>query len=143
MKINAPQSTSKVNKNSKTKKSGSSSGASFSSMVQNSDTSETSQSSGASGAQAVAGVFAVQDIASSTDAPKKQAVKRANDILEDLEEIRMGILSGTLSTKTLTNLSERLKQQQEGLNDPDLKEIVAEIELRALIELAKRGVVLD
>lgn len=144
MKINSTQSTSKISKGSKAKKSSSTSGASFSSMIdQTGEASSAENATGISAASSIAGVFAVQELEPSTEGTKKKAVARAQDILEDLEEIKMGILSGGLSTAVLKNLTERLKQQQETTEDAALQEIIAEVELRALVELAKRGIILD
>lgn len=67
----------------------------------------------------------------------RQARRRGEDLLDRLEELRLAILLGTLSRGTLERLSAMLAIRQDSVNDPRLAEVLAEIELRAAVELAK------
>ena len=67
-------------------------------------------------------------------------VSRAPDVtrmLDKLEEIRLGLLLGTIPQSRLEQLAHLVRAQREQVNDPKLTAILDEIELRAAVELAK------
>ena len=68
---------------------------------------------------------------------RKKLVKRGNQLLEKLEDIRDGLLAGYISTDKLIEISRMIKEPQFASSDPKLQEIMAEIELRVEVELAK------
>jgi hypothetical protein len=70
---------------------------------------------------------------------RRRALQRGEDLLDQLERIRMGLLSGTLSREQLRRIGLLLEERRESLDDPALAEVLAEIELRAAVELAKFG----
>lgn len=70
---------------------------------------------------------------------RRRAVKRGEDILERLDEIRHGLLIGSIPGERLTQLLAIVRGQQGRVTDPRLREVLAEIELRASVELAKLG----
>ena len=59
------------------------------------------------------------------------------DLLERLDQLRLGILAGVFSKDRLAELAHKLRERQKETDDPKLNEIVKEIELRAEVELAK------
>ena len=65
---------------------------------------------------------------------------RAEDMLDILEDVRKGILLGVVSMANLKNLAGLARDQQNKTDDPRLNDILADIELRAEVELAKYGV---
>jgi hypothetical protein len=67
---------------------------------------------------------------------RKKAVLRGKSMLDLLDKVKLGVLDGTLSPATLESLSAAVAQR-EGTDDPALDGIMAEIELRAEVELAK------
>jgi hypothetical protein len=69
----------------------------------------------------------------------KKAKKRAADLLDHLDKIRAGLLSGELPQSTLQQLAQAIAAQREKGIDPRLAEILDEIDLRAQVELAKLG----
>ena len=70
---------------------------------------------------------------------RKKALKRADDMLDILEELRMGLLNGHVSETRLNQLS-RLASSHHGMaNNTRLAELLDGIELRAQVELAKLG----
>lgn len=69
---------------------------------------------------------------------KRKIVKRADAMLDLLEQMKVDLLSGGLNPARLTQLM-RLIQQAKLRGDPELDAIVADIELRARVELAKTG----
>lgn len=70
-------------------------------------------------------------------AKQKQLVKRAESLIEKLEEIRNGFLVGYMSKDMLIDVSRFLKLQKIDVDDSYLTELVSEIELRVEVELAK------
>jgi hypothetical protein len=85
-------------------------------------------------------VVNVQEI-SGEDAGNSGTKKRAHQILDRLEDVRMGLLMGQISKSDLMALSEILKAARETAVDPNLLELLDDIELRAKIELAKLDVI--
>lgn len=69
----------------------------------------------------------------------KKAKKRAADLLDHLDEVRAGLLSGELPNSVLRQLSHTIASHREAALDPKLAEILDEIDLRAQVELAKLG----
>ena len=69
---------------------------------------------------------------------KRKAVKRAESMLDTLEEIKADLLAGDVSEGRLNKLL-ALVQQAKMRSDPSLDALIADIELRALVELAKTG----
>jgi hypothetical protein len=70
-------------------------------------------------------------------AGRRRACRRGEELLDLLEDLRFAILLGTLSRDRLERLSVLLGAQRETVNEPRLAEVLAEIELRAAVELAK------
>lgn len=70
---------------------------------------------------------------------RRRAVRRGSSTLDALDALKLGVLSGQLDTAAL----DRLKSASVGLagasGDPRLDGVLAEIELRAAVELAKLG----
>lgn len=87
---------------------------------------------------AASALLAVQEIDDPL-AGRRQAMKRGEDILERLDEIRHGLLIGAIPSERLNQLLAIVRGQQDRVTDPRLREVLAEIELRAAVELAKLG----
>lgn len=68
---------------------------------------------------------------------ESKARKRASDLLEHLEKVRLGLLAGALSKDVLSQLAYTVSTHREKVMDPKLVEILDEIDLRAQVELAK------
>lgn len=140
MEVKGPSGPSKTEKTSKTKKSGSSGAAgAFSALIGGAD--ETGGAAGVGTTHAVTGLDAIL-MAQSIDGDearkaKKQAVNRGNDILDSLNELRVGLLTGTLSGNRITRLRNLIDQHRGMVDDPKLIQILDEIDLRAAVELAK------
>ncbi len=67
----------------------------------------------------------------------KQAVRQGKSMIDALEDIRYGLLGGTLPISTLARLEGLVQQQRATTSDPRLQSILDDIELRAAVELAK------
>jgi hypothetical protein len=89
--------------------------------------------------QAVATVdnlFVLQEVADGLTG-RRRAVQRGNTLLDRLDDIRIGLLTGSLPRGQLETLR-RMAQERDDLgNDPQLAAILDEIELRVAVELAK------
>ncbi len=69
----------------------------------------------------------------------KKARKRASDLLDHLDQVKVGLLTGELPRSTLQQLAHTISLHREQALDPKLAEILDEIDLRAQVELAKLG----
>lgn len=69
---------------------------------------------------------------------RRKAVRRANLLLDALEEIKADLLAGRVGEGRL-NRAIALLQQAKTQIEPALEAIVADIELRVRVELAKLG----
>ncbi len=93
---------------------------------------------GAVGLSGVSTVLALQGTPDSTERRARQrAVQRADAMLDDLEEIRLGLLLGAIPRARLEQLAQLVRVRREQVDDPKLMAILDEIELRAAVELAK------
>ena len=70
---------------------------------------------------------------------RRKAVKRGRSALDALDALKLGLLSGTLDTGALARLKSVAAGLAESTGDPGLDTVLAEIELRVEVELAKIG----
>jgi class II flagellar assembly regulator FliX len=68
---------------------------------------------------------------------KRRAVKRGGIALDMLDELKIEVLAGTLGPATLTRLKAATAGLRDGSGDPGLDAVLAEIELRVEVEIAK------
>lgn len=92
--------------------------------------------SNAGATTSVGALLAVQEVSDATDR-KKQGYTRGRDLLQELEQIRLGLLLGTVPRARLESLMRMLKARRGDYSDAGLNEIISEIEVRAAVELAK------
>jgi Class II flagellar assembly regulator len=119
-------------------KSASSSGAKFSIPADSSDVSTTSNVASSSPITSIDAIMALQGVEDPVTGNKK-AVSRGQDLLERLEEIRHGLLIGSIPVERLQQLQVTLSNMDVKADDPQLTEIIGDIEVRAAVELAKLG----
>jgi hypothetical protein len=107
---------------------GGASGARFSQLL----------SGGAGRAEATAAPLAIQ---ADGDAPqrRRRQMQRGYRLLDDLDRIKAALLSGAVPTSELLRLAAALGEAREQSGDPGLDEVLAHIDLRAQVELAKLG----
>ncbi len=98
-------------------------------------------------AQSIAQVDALLAIQGAEDptagASRKRMRQRADDLLDELERIRMAMLSGNLTIGHMIDIADVVASHREKIMDPGLTAIMDEIDLRAQVELAKMRVALD
>jgi hypothetical protein len=99
--------------------------------------------SGPASLGAVDALLALQETAASDDAlhaPRRRAaIRRGEEMLDILDDIKLSLLMGQLPKSKLSRLLAVVERQGSSFNDPRLGEVLAEIELRAKVELAKFG----
>lgn len=83
-------------------------------------------------------LLSVQGAESPTErAAKRRMQERGQDILKELDGLRMGLLTGTMTVGQVIDIADVVASHREKINDPRLTAILDEIDLRAQIELAK------
>jgi Class II flagellar assembly regulator len=70
---------------------------------------------------------------------RSRAVKHGRRALDALDELKLGILSGTLDQATLLRLKSASADLKNGSGDERLDGVLSEIDLRVAVELAKAG----
>lgn len=103
-----------------------------------SDGSETPRSSAAGGIAAANPLLALQEV-DPDDWQAGRTAAYARDLLDDLDELKLALLDGRNGAATLDAIRGRLAARVGSTDDARLKAIVDEIEVRAAVELAKRG----
>lgn len=119
-------------------KSASKTGAKFTVPDDSADVVASSNVASGSPISSIDAIVALQGVDDSVSS-NKQTWKKGNDLLERLEEIRHGLLIGSIPVERLKNLQATLASIDVAATDPKLAEIVGEIEVRAAVELAKLG----
>jgi len=70
---------------------------------------------------------------------RRRAVKRGRTALDALDALKLGLLTGALETGTLAALKSVVAELADRTGEPELDTVLAEIELRVGVELAKIG----
>ena len=70
---------------------------------------------------------------------RRRTVRRAGQILDVLDEVKVALLEGSLSPLALDRLMSAVREQREDTEDRALEGVLNEIETRAAVELAKLG----
>jgi len=97
--------------------------------------------SGASGPRPLAAIDSLLAVQETPDpvARKKKAIRRGSDMLDILDDMKLGLLSGRFTDAGLARLMRTVEDRRDEIADPDLAGVLDEIELRARVELAKHG----
>ena len=120
----------------KTKSKSKAGSASFSSQLSKADSPPSAQISGAGPVTAVDALLGLQEVPDATTG-RSRGIRQASMMLDQLEEIRRGLLLGSIPASKLRALTAVIDQKREDFQDPELAGILDDIELRARIELAK------
>jgi hypothetical protein len=91
---------------------------------------------GLTGVSSIDALLALQSVGSPLER-KRKAVKRASEILDVLDEVKIALLDGAADPKALTRLMEAIREERGDTEDPKLESVLNEIELRAAVEMAK------
>lgn len=117
-------------------KSSAGSGASFAREI--GETEESALTGGIASASSISGILNIQEVDDALSRASRGKM-RAEDILDRLEDLRIELLSGTISCDKLMQLSRIVNARREQIKDPRLAEILDAIDLRAQVELAKHS----
>ncbi|AGH98450.1 flagellar assembly protein FliX [Micavibrio aeruginosavorus] len=136
MKIEGPNKTSQTSSTRSKDKAGAT-GASFGDFMTG-GTAETAAPATARAIAQVDALLAAQEVEDpAARAARRRMVGRADSVLDQLEAIRLGLLTGTLTVGDILNIADVVAQHRERIQDPGLTAILDEIDLRAQIEIAK------
>lgn len=144
MKVSGPDGPSRVSGTKKAGGTSKSGGVSFGSLL---GAGEAEAPAHATATGVIAGIDALL-AAQETDDPAQRAARkrmrgRAEDVLKQLDKIRLGMLTGNLSVGNLLDIADVVASHRERINDPQLSSLLDEIDLRAQIEIAKMRMALD
>lgn len=70
-------------------------------------------------------------------AAKRRMRERGDDILKELDRLKMSLLTGTMTLGQIVDIADVVASHREKIPDPALTAILDEIDLRAQIEIAK------
>lgn len=83
-------------------------------------------------------LLSIQEVDDPTDGEARKKARRwAVDLLDNLDQLRIGIISGRVAKQDLERITTLVQHHRVQSDDPKLNMILDEIELRARVELAK------
>jgi hypothetical protein len=135
MKIEGPNRAAPTGKSDKTKKTGSTTGPAFSEYLTENDVEASAAPTSVGGVTMFTALQAAEQATEQEE--RRRAIVHADDLLSDLEDLRVGLILGTYTQNQLFALASRLQKQRPNIRDPQLLELLEEIEIRAAVELAK------
>ncbi|MCV6576465.1 MAG: flagellar assembly protein FliX [Cohaesibacter sp.] len=135
MRINGPNGTGAVSGNKTVRRSGAA-GSAFQLPSESGAASASTPTSQTSAVQDVGALLALQSVDDALSGRRRKALRRGNKMLDLLDDVRLGLLSGALPLHILHQL-ETLSQQIESSGDERIDAVLSEIELRAQVEIAK------
>jgi hypothetical protein len=84
-------------------------------------------------------LIALQGIEDPTER-RRRVVRHGRRALDALDEVKLGLLAGTLDQAAMLRLKSVATDLKEGSGDERLDGVLAEIDLRVEVELAKAGI---
>lgn len=97
---------------------------------------ETRAATAPKAAAGIDALLALQGIEDPTER-RKRSVRRGRGALDALDDLKIGLLSGSLDNTTVMRLRDAAANLKETSGDPGLDAVLSEIELRVEVELAK------
>lgn len=119
-------------------KAGSASSTNFSQHMQEENVGAAGAVSGMGSVSSVGALIGLQEVGDATERAAK-GKKRGTLLLSQLDELRLALLSGTISKDQLMRLAAMVQSQRDEIDDPGLVQILEDIDLRVRVELAKYG----
>lgn len=102
--------------------------------------SSTTSAGAPAAAATLAGLDAVLLLQAEADTPqerRRRSAQRGQDLLDGLDRLKAALLGGRVAPQDLRVIAGRLNERAGLSGDPRLDGLMAEIELRAAVELAK------
>jgi len=122
----------------KTRKASATGGSFSQTLRETAEGMETEPTGGVGGVSSVGAILSVQEVPDSTEERSRGLLMAYGDeLLERLDDLRLGLLTGAIPKDDLAELAHRMREKKHQVNDPRLTEIIDEIELRAEVEIAK------
>ncbi len=84
-------------------------------------------------------LLALQGVGEDPAERRKRSVKRGRGALDVLDDLKIGLLSGNFDPSTVIRLRAAAAELKSSSGDAGLDAVLAEIELRVEVELAKAG----
>lgn len=134
MRIYGPNGTTSAATSSAARRSSSSS---FS-LPTSTETSDSRPATAPAGVGGIDALLALQGVEDATER-RRRAVKRGRDALDILDDLKIGLLSGSLDPATVQRLRAAASELKTNSGDEGLDSVLAEIDLRVEVELAKAG----
>jgi hypothetical protein len=134
MRIDPKSSTSAISSTAGIRRGGGS-GAGFS-VAEGTNSRASSGIAGAGPIGSLDAILALQEDGH-TGERRKRAAKRGHDLLDSLDRLKAALLNGRVPVADLKAIAARLSERAETTGDSRLDEVIAHIELRAKVELAK------
>jgi hypothetical protein len=70
---------------------------------------------------------------------RRRAIRRGGGLLDRLDELKLALLAGLPARTALEGLQRAVGESVDEVDDPRLRAVLQQIELRAAVELAKAG----
>ena len=96
----------------------------------------TARAVGPTGIGSIDALMALQAVGGPLER-RRRAVRRADKILDVLDEVKISLLEGEVPASALNNLVRAVQQTRDSTDDPGLEAVLNEIETRAAVEMAK------
>ena len=98
----------------------------------------TAQTTAALGMMGMDALLALQGEEDVLTGRRRRQIKRSHEMLDALDDLKVGVLSGDIDDEALLRLQGLIAQHREDIQDDGLQGLLNEIETRACVELAKR-----
>ncbi|MEB3701449.1 Flagellar assembly protein FliX [Candidatus Bealeia paramacronuclearis] len=85
---------------------------------------------------AMPGLLSIQEFPSLSPEDRKH-ILNSEKILNNLDALQLALISGKISASTLESLKNNIGEEWKTSQDPQLKSLLEEIEIRGAVELAK------
>ncbi len=100
---------------------------------------ETRPATAPKAAAGIDALLALQGIDEDPVERRRRSVARGRGALDVLDDLKIGLLFGTLNASTVSRLRDAAANLKSSSGDPGLDAVLSEIELRVEVELAKAG----
>tara|TARA_R110000787_G_scaffold49111_5_gene117966 strand:- start:79972 stop:80406 length:435 start_codon:yes stop_codon:yes gene_type:complete len=121
-----------------TKKQGKSGSSFAEALTSLSSAEDTPEMESMASVDSIGGLLSLQEAPDAEDRPaRRRAVTHGSSLLDGLEEIRLGLLTGSIPMEKLGRLAQALRSRKGQSGDAELEDLIAQIELRTEVELAK------
>jgi hypothetical protein len=104
------------------------------------DPKQPERAGAAGGASSISGVESLLALQAVGGEPQTgPRLRHGHDVLDLLDDIKVGLLSGGVPAAKLESLLDSLRRRPARIDGEHIEHVLDEIELRARVELAKRG----